>query len=381
VVEAVAPDGATHTAYDDCAIAIAYGSQQIFASLGLWPALAPHAGPIRGVHVSEAGRFGATRLRCTDGGVEALGYVVSARALGQVLLAAREHLPDVQWFQPAAVTALVQGPTAVRVDIDREGTPQVLRGTLVVACDGGQSVVREHLRAPTSGWDYGQRAIATNVTPERGHHGIAYERFTRGGPLALLPMIDERCAVVWTNSSRQAERLLALPDDGFLAALQSQFGARLGRLLRVGRRQSYPLRLVQVRRAVYPRVVLIGNAAHNLHPVAGQGFNLGLRDAAVLAEVILGAVRAGTDLGEPHMLRRYADLRRGDQRATVAITDTLARLFTVPLGPMAAGRGLGLVTLDLLPALKRRLVRRGMGLGGRLARLSTPVTDARSDLA
>jgi 2-octaprenyl-6-methoxyphenol hydroxylase len=230
--------------------------------------------------------------------------------------------------------------------------------------------VREQLGIETAQWQYDQTAVIANITPERPHANTAYERFTDTGPLALLPLHDDRCALVWTVRTSQVDALMQLDDAAFLAALQERFGQRLGRLLKVGSRQAYPLNLMRARESVRARLALIGNAAHSLHPVAGQGFNLGLRDVAALADVTVEALRDGVDIGNAAVLQRYADARRRDQRGVIAFTDGLARIFANPLASVALARNLGLIAVDLLPPCKHFLSQRTMGLAGRLPRLA-----------
>ena len=245
-----------------------------------------------------------------------------------------------------------------------------LSGRLIVAADGADSPLREHFGIGSTVSDYRQTAIVTNITPQLAHNNIAYERFTETGPLALLPMTEQRCAVVWTVASSQVEPIMALDDADFLAALQSRFGYRLGRLERVGRRQAWPLRLVQAKETVRERLALVGNAVHTLHPIAGQGFNLGARDVAVLAEVLVDAVSAGEDPGSLQVLQRYADWRARDHRNVTVFTDGLARLFSLPLPALGVARSAGMLAFDLLPPAKRLLTRMTMGRSGRIPRLA-----------
>lgn len=358
------------SAYDDRAIALAAGTQRIFAALGLWSALAARATPIHRIHVSDRGRFGCVRLDRADEGVTALGYVVLARDLGAVLGARLAGLDDVELISPARVTGVDFTDDNARVRIEVGAGGREVDARLLVAADGAQSTLRDLLKIPTAVWEYGQTAVIANVTPGRPHEHVAYERFTDSGPLALLPMSEGRCALVWTLRDDQVDAVMALDDGAFLARLQERFGQRLGRLTRVGRRTAYPLRLVRARESVRPRLALIGNAAHTLHPIAGQGFNLGLRDVAALAEVLLEARRAGRDLGAAAVLGRYADWRQGDHRRVIAFTDGLTRLFTSPLPPVAWVRDLGMLALDLCPPAKRLFARLTMGKAGRLPKLA-----------
>lgn len=356
--------------YDERSIALSYGSRLIFDALGLWPRLAPQATPIHRIHISNRGHFGATRLNARDEGVEALGYVTPARVIGTVLAERLAQFANIELLCPAQLTQLTLAEDAATVDVMMDGSSQQLRARLIVAADGANSAVRESLGIQTRHWGYDQTAVIANITPEKFHEHTAYERFTDSGPLAMLPLQAQRCGVVWTVRSGDADAVMALDDAQFLARLQARFGQRLGRLLTVGARQAYPLTLVRARASVRARLALIGNAAHSLHPVAGQGFNLGLRDVAALADTIMDAQRGGIDIGDRAILQAYADARGRDQRGVIAFTDGLARIFANPLAPVALARNLGLIAVDLLPAGKHFLTRRTMGLAGRLPRLA-----------
>jgi 2-octaprenyl-6-methoxyphenol hydroxylase len=370
VVEAVARDATGQPSYDDRVIALAWVSRLVLGAIGRWDDIEPAAEPIREIHVSDRGHFGFTRLRCADHGLPALGYVAPARAIGQGLLGDAAPGAALDWIRPAAVEDFAVEPDRVVVALNRNGESRLVTARLLVAADGGESSIRTRLEVPVQGWSYGHSAVIATVTPGQPHRGVAYERFTDSGPLAMLPMTEGRCSLVWTQRDERVQDVLDLDDDAFLEALQGRFGFRLGRLQRVGRRAAYPLRLLRVKEMVHPRLVLIGNAAHTLHPIAGQGFNLGLRDVAELAEVLADAHRNGEDPGSPGILRRYAVLRHADQRQVALITDFLARVFVNPLLPVRLARNLGLLTLDLVPPLKRGLARRFLGLRGRLPRLA-----------
>lgn len=357
-----------HPRADERVLALAYGTQRVFASLDLWQHFTD-ATPIRQIHISDRGQAGFARLEAAELGVPALGYVVPARSIGLALGERLAQLPDVDLLCPAELTTVTVAPDQVQALLQLPDGPRTVSARLLVAADGAQSPVRQQLAIDALRWDYEQTAIIANVTPEQPHRNIAFERFTDSGPLALLPLGDQRCALVWTVASAQADAVLALDDATFLARLQQRFGERLGRFLHVGQRQAYPLYLLKSREHMRPRVAVIGNAAHTLHPIAGQGFNLGVRDVAALAEVICDAQHSGRDLGAVGTLRQYADWRRWDQRRTIAFTDGLNRLFTNPLAPVRLARNLGLIAFDLLPPAKRLLARQTMGLTGRLPRL------------
>lgn len=302
--------------------------------------------------------------------MEALGYVIESRVLGRVLMERMEGLETVEWICPAALESLRLDDATACAELRVDQGLRRVRARLVVAADGARSAVRDALGIPTRRWEYGQTAVLANVTPELAHGNTAYERFTDQGPLALLPLGPERCAAVWTRRDERVPDILALDDAGFLGALQDCFGYRLGRFVRAGARTTQPLSLTLALESVRPRVALIGNAAHTVHPVAGQGFNLGLRDVAVLAELVVEAARRGDDPGDPLLLDAYARWRRSDQRRTALFTDALARVFAFPLAPVAAARNAGLLALDLCPPARHWLARRTMGVAGRLPRLA-----------
>jgi 2-octaprenyl-6-methoxyphenol hydroxylase len=374
LIEAHPPGADSQPSYDDRAIALAYGTRRIFEAIGVWPALQALAEPILAIHVSDRGHFGATRLRAADEGVPALGHVVTARELGGVLLERLRADAALEWIAPARVVSFAdRGDDGVQVGVERDGLMSTLDCRLLVAADGGSSSIREQLDVPVVRWQYGQSAVVTNITPGRPHRNVAYERFTDTGPVALLPMSGGRCAMVWTVRDEQVPEVLALDNDAFLGAFQQRFGYRLGRFERVGRRTAYPLSLLRARESVRGRVAVIGNAAHTLHPIAGQGFNLGIRDVAALAEVVDDAYAAGGDIGSPEVLARYERWRAAEQRGVALATDGLARLFSNPLGIVRLGRNLGLLAMELLPAAKHPLARGAMGLLGRQPRLARGV--------
>ena len=368
-LEAVELQTRSAPGYDDRAIALAYGTRRIFEGLQLWDSLAAQATPIHHIHVSDRGRFGMVHMDRAEEGLPALGYVVPARVIGDVLSAAVRQIGELDSYCPATVTSVSQADEAINVNISHEGKTTTLSAALLVAADGADSPLREQFGISHVETDYRQTAIVTNITPQLAHNNIAYERFTDSGPMALLPMTEQRCAVVWTVDSSRVEEIMALDDAAFLAALQERFGYRLGRLDRVGRRQAWPLRLVQAKESVRERLALIGNAIHTLHPVAGQGFNLGARDVAVLAEVLVDALQAGEDPGSLAVLGRYGDWRKRDHRNVAVFTDGLARMFTLPLPALGVARSVSMTAFDLLPPAKRLLTRLTMGRSGRAPRL------------
>jgi len=369
VVEAVPLRSKAQPSYDERVIALSWGGRRIFEGIGLWEAIAAGAEPIRQVHVSDRGGFGSTRLDHREEGVAALGYVASARRLGQAI---QGGLAGVEMLCPARLLGVQVRRERVALEVTVGSTLRLLETRLLVAADGGDSSVRKRLGLAVRAHGYGHEALITTVTPERPRPGVAFERFTDTGPLALLPMTEGRYSVVWTVREGEAAGLRDRSDREFLAGLQGCFGYRLGRFTRPGRRLAYPLRLMLAREPVGRRLVLIGNAAHTLHPVAGQGFNLGLRDVAALAEVLAQAARAGDDPGGDRTLAAYRRLRGWDHTTVVAATDALARIFVSPWLPVRWARDLGLLCLELAPGLRHLVARRFIGLGGvnqlRLAR-------------
>lgn len=370
VVEAVPPRASGQPSYDDRSTALAPSTQRIFEALGLWPELRSEAAPIRAIHVSDRGRFGFTRMRAEEEGLEALGWVMSNRRLGEVLPSRAQALEQVDFICPARLRAIVREPEQVRVSIEDEQGERELTGRLLALADGAQSRGRELLGIDVLQQDYGQAAVIANLTPERDPAGRAFERFTDDGPMALLPLTGGRSALIWSVPQERLAEVLALDDAGFLQAVQGRFGYRLGRLLKVGARGHHPLIRLEARRFTAERCVVLGNAAHTLHPVAGQGFNLSLRDVATLAELVAEARAHGQDPGRSALLQHYETLRRADYRRVTGFTHALVRTFGNRLPGVPAARNLGLLGLDLLPSAKRGFMRHATGRSGRLPRLA-----------
>lgn len=372
LIEAQSPESEYQPSYDDKSIALAYGSSRILHCFDLWESLRPHAEPIRRIHVSDRGHFGITRMESHKERVPALGYVIESRVFGAVAISRLQTMSGAfQLFCPAQIDAIEQHDDRVAVDVKVNGGRKTLLTKLLVAADGAASTVRRMMNIPADQTDYGQYAIITNVTPQRHSAGTAYERFTDSGPLALLPMCNyvgnqPRCAAIWTVPESRHDEIMALDDAAFLKALQQRFGCRLGRFMQTGRRSSYPLTLVNSSRRIAPRTVFIGNAAQSLHPVAGQGFNLALRDVAALVDCLNrpdGGLQHAADPGDSELLEHYQKRRLGDQRRVIRFTDQLVKLFSNDFPPLAHARSLGLFALDVLPTLRRQLTRHAMGLG------------------
>lgn len=355
--------------FDDRTTALSNGSRRIFDALRVWPLLEREATAIRRIHVSDRGRFGFARLDAAEQGLSALGFVVVNRAIGAALWRRLED-SSVRILAPAKVRGMqaVEGRQRIECDLGRS-----VEAKLAIAADGAQSALREAAGIGAQTWNYDQSALVTNVLTQRFHDHVAYERFTASGPLALLPMSEGRLGLIWTFTPDVAQSVAQANDGEFLARLQDAFGFRLGRFMRVGTRQLYPLALTRADEHVAERLAIVGNAAQTLHPIAGQGFNLGLRDAASLAEVLADGraqQRDAFDPGDGLWLDRYREWRQADRSNIVRFTDGLVRLFAQPLGPIKALRDVGMLAFDLMPAAKGALSQLSLGAAGRIPKLA-----------
>jgi len=375
MVEAYSQEMNTPPSYDDRAIALSYGTSQIFRTLGIWEQLSAKVTPIKHIHVSDRGHIGATRINHEEENVDALGYVITARDLGQVLYSALSNFDNLRILKPAQLTELSlsdnQADATITLNQDSSNSEaKVVSTKLLVAADGGNSSVRKLLNIDAQQFDYRQTAITANISVSQAHNNVAYERFTAQGPLALLPMQDQRCSLVWTRQSDNVESIMAMSDQEFLQQLQVEFGGRLGQFTQVGKRSTYPLKLVKANAQVQRRVALIGNAAHTLHPIAGQGFNLGMRDVAALAQIIVEEHKAERDIGLLRVLQPYQQWRQQDHQRIIGFTDNLVKIFSNRFAPLALARNLGLVATDVLPPLKHLLAEHTMGMAGKLPKLA-----------
>lgn len=350
--------------FDDRGIAMSYGSQRILETMQLWPQLARQATAINGIHISDRSHFGVTRLNAKTENVPALGQVMTAKHLGVELNQALKSHPNLTILTPLQVQALEQHEQYVTVTLS-DG--QTFTTKLLVGADGQFSTIRKLLNLSSWQREYQQTAITTNIVTERPHQNWAYERFTENGPLALLPMTEGRSSLIWTVRSGDENTLLHCDEQQFAEQLQQAFGYRLGHVEKVGQRSSYRLGLMQTDQPVQQRVVLIGNAAHSLHPIAGQGFNLGLRDAAVLAELI---AESPEDSGDARLLHDYRHWQQIDQDKVVNATDFLVNTFSNKHFLLGHARSLSLALLNGFPSVKSQLAKTSMGLSGKQSRLS-----------
>jgi 2-octaprenyl-6-methoxyphenol hydroxylase len=370
LIESFPPDSASQPSFDERTTALGNGSRQIFESLGVWPAMANDAAPIRSIHVSDAGRFGMARLDAQEQGIRAFGYVVPNRVIGRALWQALREMPNVTLAVPAQLKGADLRATGVQLDVATEGQVERMHASIAVAADGAGSVLRASAGIDASVEDYEQVAIVVNAATERPNNGEAFERFTPSGPLAVLPVTGGGYTVVWAVRPERAAELVAMSEETFAAELLNAFGWRAGRWTKIGRRNSYPLALSRAAETVAGRVVLIGNAAQALHPVAGQGFNLGLRDAATLAEMLATRGAANDPEHFSAQLAKFAAWREEDRKGVTRFTDGLVKLFGSETPGVGVVRNFGLLLFDLSPAAKRALSRVSWGFAGRMPRLA-----------
>lgn len=358
LVEATRPDDRAHPGFDARAIALAQGTCRQLARIGIWPALRDCATAITHVHVSDRGHAGFVNLHAQDYQVDALGQVIELHAAGQRLFALLAKAPGVTLHCPAKVVDVLRTVTYAEVQLDNG---RRLSGQLLVAADGSRSALAQACNVQWQQRDYPQFATIANVTTSQAPQGRAFERFTRCGPLALLPMSQGRSSLVWCHAKADRAQVDRWDDARFLTELQQAFGWRLGKMLQAGKRHSYPLSLLTANQHVSHRLALVGNAAQTLHPIAGQGFNLGLRDVMSLAETLAEAAEVGEDLGAYALLSRYQQRRQRDRQATIGVTDGLIRLFANDYAPLVAGRNLGLMAMEQLPAVRDTFAKRTLG--------------------
>ncbi len=368
IVEASTREQLRDSPAGDRALALASGTVIMLDALGVWQRAKSAATAIEQIHISDQGHFGKTRLSATKEGVAALGYVITARDLENAVADLVEQA-GIDLMNSARVMGIAADDSLAHISLKQNQDSLNLSAKLVVGADGGQSSVRKLLGIEQSVMDYRQTAIVTTIKTAEKHDNIAYERFTSSGPLALLPFKDEY-AVVWTRSTEEAEQLILDSDAVFIANLQACFGYKLGQFTLTAARRSFPLSLIRANSMYSGRAVIIGNAVHQLHPVAGQGFNLGLRDVVQLAEMILKATEQADDIGAQRLLEQYAQQRQKDHDTVINFTDSVVKLFSNQWISFAAARNAGLALLDFVPGAKQQLARYAMGLNTRMPNIS-----------
>lgn len=357
LVEGQVPGSAAHPGFDGRSIALAAGTCQQLSQLKLWDLIADKATPITHIHVSDRGHVGSTRLRQRDYDLPALGQVVELYDMGSRLYRKLQQLPSVSLYCPQRVQQVEQQQDKICARLDNG---EWLEGQLLVIASGSKSALASHCGIGWYSEDYQQIAVIANVRPELAHHGCAFERFTEHGPLALLPGIDNKMSLVWCHPQSEQQNIMQCSEDQFLYHLQQAFGWRLGRFLQCGRRDSYPLQLSYAQRIIGHRLVLAGNSAQTLHPIAGQGFNLGMRDVMCLARSVAQAYQL-QDPGSFQVLNRYQKQREVDRQQSIVLTDSLVHLFSNNYLPLSLARNLGLLAMDSIPLFRRQLARRTLG--------------------
>jgi 2-octaprenyl-6-methoxyphenol hydroxylase len=353
--------------FDGRSSAISYSSRNVLDAIGLWADIAADAQPILEIRVADDNSPLFLHYNHRDLGADIpLGYIVENHMLRRALYERVSSIPNLAFLAPLEVGSISASRHSTTAALSHG---RKIKARLVAAADGASSPLRRAAGIRTVGWRYPQAAIVTTVWHERPHRGIAVEHFLPAGPFAILPMTGNRSSIVWTERAELVPRLIKLSEAEFAAELASRFGDFLGAVEPVGPRWAYPLALMLAEKYIGPRLALVGEAAHGIHPIAGQGLNLGIRDVAGLAELLIDARRLGLDIGDEPILRRYQQWRRFDTLALAAVTDGLNRLFSHALPPVQLTRDLGLATMQRLPPLKRLLMRDAMGLVGDLPRL------------
>ncbi len=360
LVETASPRAGAQPSYDERNLALARASVNGLESIGVWRHARAAATPIRHIHVSRAGEFGSARIAARKQGVEALGWTLPARELGAALLRRLDECTRLTRLAPATLAAIEPLAVGWRARIRTADGERCIDTELLVGADGSESFVRSQLGIAAERHDYRQALFVCTVTPERAHDHRAWERFSDAGPVALLPLAAQRCGLVLTVAADEAEAVAGLDDDDFIALAQRRFGWRLGRLSRPGRRHPYAIHRVAAERITAPRAVLVGNAAQTVHPIGAQGFNLGLRDALTLAELVAASV----DPGDAALLAAYAARRAPDRAGTMTMSHGLVQLACLPQPLLAPLRSMVLLACDRLPPLQRVLARGGMGFRG-----------------
>jgi len=344
--------------FDDRVLALSHQSVSYLADLGVWQYMQSQATPIETIHISDQGNYGKARIYAHEHQVSALGVVIEMALIGQSIYQALSAFSNITWFCPNAIDQVDYQAEQVKVTLN-DG--ESLTAKLLLGCDGGHSVVRKAAGIETTSKPYHQSAVIANVSTAKKHQNVAYERFTQSGPLAMLPLSKDRCSLVWTLTPERAEEVKLLDDEAFKKALYEAFGGWLGEISQTGARFVYPLHLIQAREQVFHRTVLLGNASHTIHPIAGQGFNLGLRDTKVLAEVLEQATANGEDIGGLKLLDSYQTMRKTDHQQVIGLTDSLVTLFSNDLPPLVAGRNIGLKALNYFNCVKQSFVAKTMG--------------------
>ncbi len=369
VIESVTLTDEQQPSYDDRGLTLSPSTKRILEHIDVWQQVQAFATPIKKIHVSEQGCFGFTHLDANETGCSELGNVVVARSLGQALHKQMSTFENVKLICPAELKHFQRYDAGMTLEIKKGDGTETITAGLLVGADGSRSFVRRMADINSNEKDFKQTAIVANVTTQKPNMGTAFERFTPHGPVALLPIDKNRSVLVFTVNKDNAARYLAMTDEQYIKAVEDEFGRRLGKIEQVGQRRSYPILFIEAEKQIQENLVLLGNAAHTIHPNTAQGFNLGLRDVAGLAECITAGIKKGLKINDIRILENYIKLRQDDQQYVMKFTNKLASTFYNEMPLLRPARNMAMLLIDLLPDLKKSFTERRMGLAGLQPRL------------
>ncbi len=369
IIESITLTNDQQPSYDDRGITLSPSSKRILEHINVWQQVQSSATPIKRIHVSEQGRFGFAHLDAAESGYAELGNVVVARSLGHALHQQMSTFEKVKLICPAELKHFHRTDSGITLEISCSDNTETISAGLLVGADGSHSLVRRLAGINTKEKDFKQTAIVANVTTQKPNNATAYERFTTHGPVALLPIDKNRSVLVFTVNKENTERYLNMSDEQYIEAVEAEFGRRLGKIEQVGQRRSYPIVFIEAIEQYQEQLILLGNSAHTIHPNAAQGFNLGLRDVAGLAECIFAGIEKGLAINDIRILEDYIKLRQTDQQHVMQFTNRLANSFYNELPLLSSARNMAMLLLDAIPDLKMSFVERTMGLAGLQPRL------------
>jgi 2-octaprenyl-6-methoxyphenol hydroxylase len=369
IIESIALSNEQQSSYDDRGITLSPSSKRILEHIGVWQQIHSSTTPIKKIHISEQGRFGFTHLDAAETGHSELGNVVVARTLGNALHKQMFTYKNIDLICPAELKQFQRTDSGITLEVSHDDEINNINAGLLVGADGSHSLVRRLAGINVKENDFEQTAIVANITTQKPNNSVAYERFTSHGPVALLPIDSNRSVLVFTVKKENAERYLSMPKNQYCKTIETEFGRRLGNIEHVGQRRSYPIRFIEAIEQYQEQLVLLGNAAHSIHPNAAQGFNLGLRDVAGLAECIFVSIKKGMDIDDIRILESYIELRQSDQQRVMNFTNRLANSFYNKLPVLSSARNIAMLLLDSIPEFKASFVEKTMGVAGLQPRL------------
>jgi len=364
IIEAVPLKNDYQPSYDDRGLTLSPSSKRILEHIDVWGDISSAISPIKKIHVSEQGRFGFTHLDASETNIKDLGYVVIARILGEALHEKMLSLKNISLICPAELKSFKRKDKMMTLEISNLGCSESITTGLLVAADGSQSLVRRLADIRIDKYDFGQTAIVANVTTQKPNQATAYERFTHHGPVALLPIDEYRSVLILTVATKNRNRYMSMADAQFIDGVETEFGRRLGKLEKVGQRRCYPIMFIEAVKQYQQQLILLGNAAHTIHPNSAQGFNLGLRDVAGLTECIFEAIEKRLNIDDISILEKYVSLRLSDQKRVIKFTNRLASIFYNKNPLLIPARCLAMLLLDTLPIVKKTFIQQTMGISG-----------------